>query len=135
MASEAVATIVLNERGEVLVLKRGATAPWMPGMWNLPGGAVDPGERPVDAARREAMEEAAIQLGELREVDRSTWSWGQLTVFCAIDWSGDPEHNWESSEMRWVSLPEASRLPLVPGLRGPLLDLWEQVRPRSRRSR
>jgi 8-oxo-dGTP pyrophosphatase MutT (NUDIX family) len=32
------------------------------GWWTLPGGAIDPGERPAEAARREALEEASIEI-------------------------------------------------------------------------
>ena len=55
-----VSVMVVRHRGRVLILRRGATAPWKPGMWNLPGGAVDPGESPEDAARRECREECGI---------------------------------------------------------------------------
>jgi len=47
--------------GKVLILRRGPTAPWKPGTWNLPGGCVDPGEDTLDAALREASEEAGIE--------------------------------------------------------------------------
>ena len=49
--------VVYAERdGKILLLKRGRCAP---GEWFLPGGAVDPGELPEDAARRELSKRAA----------------------------------------------------------------------------
>jgi 8-oxo-dGTP diphosphatase len=35
------------------------------GFWLLPGGKVEPGERIIDAARREAAEESGCEPGEL----------------------------------------------------------------------
>jgi 8-oxo-dGTP pyrophosphatase MutT (NUDIX family) len=35
------------------------------GFWLLPGGKVEPGERIIDAARREAVEESGCEPGEL----------------------------------------------------------------------
>lgn len=49
---------------EVLMLRRGPTDPWKPGHWNFPGGKVDPGENPMQAAVRELSEEAGIRVPE-----------------------------------------------------------------------
>lgn len=35
------------------------------GTWSFPGGAVDFGESPMEAARREVMEETALEVGEV----------------------------------------------------------------------
>lgn len=58
----ATAVLVIKRRGRILLLKRGRTDPWMPGKWCLPGGAVDRGEGPFEAAIREAYEEAGLDL-------------------------------------------------------------------------
>lgn len=69
------ASVVLLRRGgrhrdralEVLLLKRGPGARFMPGVWVFPGGAVDPGDGEGEdghraCARRELAEEATIEL-------------------------------------------------------------------------
>lgn len=42
---------------------------------NLPGGGVDPGERPATAARRECIEEVGAKLKSLTAVVVVTWDW------------------------------------------------------------
>lgn len=60
--------VVYAERGnEILLLKRQAGA--LTGQWFLPGGAVEWGELPEDAARRELVEESGLGLvGDLELV-------------------------------------------------------------------
>lgn len=52
--------IVLNGRGEVLMLRRSSNES-NPDQWSLPGGHIDPGETPASAAVRELMEETNLQ--------------------------------------------------------------------------
>lgn len=51
---------------EVLLIRRGG-APYR-GRWALPGGMVDPGEPPAQAARRELEEETGIQVERLTKI-------------------------------------------------------------------
>jgi 8-oxo-dGTP pyrophosphatase MutT (NUDIX family) len=82
--------------------------------WTLPGGAVKRNEQPLDAARREVMEEVGIRLDALRYVGsyRSRKDHKQDTVYCFA--SSTPQVAFrvdgrEVAEARWVSpsdLPE-----------------------------
>lgn len=56
------AVVVVCKGRRMLLLKRGATDPWLPGRWCFPGGAIDPGEGPFEGAAREAREEAGLHL-------------------------------------------------------------------------
>ncbi len=51
---------VVSQSGCILLLRRGLTAPWAPGLWGLPGGYIEAGETPTQAAVRELGEEAGI---------------------------------------------------------------------------
>jgi ADP-ribose pyrophosphatase len=57
--------VLLIEQFRAAVLARGDTQPWL---LEAIAGRVDPGETPQEAARREAVEEAGLALGELLEV-------------------------------------------------------------------
>lgn len=54
--------LVLVNNHELLLLRRGDTAPLFPGQWCFPGGHVEDGESPKEAAIRECHEEAGITL-------------------------------------------------------------------------
>tara|TARA_Y100000034_G_scaffold130503_1_gene189144 strand:- start:4004 stop:5209 length:1206 start_codon:yes stop_codon:yes gene_type:complete len=59
---QSVAILIFDPHGRVLVLRRGPTDPWKPGHWNFPGGGVEVGETPQQAAVREVYEEAGIAI-------------------------------------------------------------------------
>lgn len=53
----------------------------MPPRWLVPGGGIDPGETPAEAAVRELFEETGLavteeQLGDSIWVSFGTWLWG-----------------------------------------------------------
>lgn len=50
----------MDDHGRVLLLRRPSSEELGPGLWNLPGGAIDPGEGPLEAAHRELAEETGL---------------------------------------------------------------------------
>ncbi|SBT45083.1 NUDIX domain-containing protein [Micromonospora auratinigra] len=57
-----VGAIVLDDRGSLLLARRGPAARNEVGTWEFPGGMVDFGERLADAVRREFREEYGIEV-------------------------------------------------------------------------
>lgn len=60
--------VVVNEAEEILLTRLSTLTP-SPGRWTLPGGGVDHGEHPVDAAVREVHEETGMDVEVGRFVD------------------------------------------------------------------
>jgi 8-oxo-dGTP diphosphatase len=62
-----VARAIVESDGKVLLVRR---ASWdtMPGMWELPGGKVDRGEKVMKALARELEEETGLMLADARRV-------------------------------------------------------------------
>lgn len=54
--------LVVNEKGEVLALRRSKTDERRPGEWDFPGGWVDAGENTHAAAIRETKEETGLDV-------------------------------------------------------------------------
>lgn len=63
------AVVATDDAGRVLLLKhvfRGGSG------WGIPGGFVEAGEQPAEAARREVREEAGLELEDVRLVEART---------------------------------------------------------------
>jgi mutator protein MutT len=58
----AVGAMILNDKGEVLLCKRSQRAYNERGCWEVPGGAVEFGEKLEDAIRREIREELGVEI-------------------------------------------------------------------------
>ncbi|MBI2743475.1 MAG: NUDIX hydrolase [Chlamydiales bacterium] len=61
---EAVAVIILNEEQTSIVLVKRRDIP----VWVLPGGGIDRGESPEEAALREALEETGFEVKIVRKI-------------------------------------------------------------------
>lgn len=60
-------TMILNEKGEVLLAKRSQNAKNERGCWENPGGKVSFGEKLEEAARREIREELGIEVDIIKQ--------------------------------------------------------------------
>jgi NADH pyrophosphatase NudC (nudix superfamily) len=65
-AAAAVAALIFDERERLLLIERGREPG--KGLWDLPGGFVDPGESAEEALRREVREELGLEVASLRYV-------------------------------------------------------------------
>lgn len=61
-----VGVMVRNDRGEFLLGLRTENSRNEPGKWTFPGGAIDFGEKLFECAKREAREEAGIEVEPVR---------------------------------------------------------------------
>jgi 8-oxo-dGTP diphosphatase len=108
---------------EVLLIKRGRGH--YAGLWSLPGGHIEPGEKAVDAALREVREETGVTaaiLGPagihdviLRGCNGTLEAHYVLAVFCGAWQAGEPVAASDAAAARFVSLAEARDLPLTQG--------------------
>jgi 8-oxo-dGTP pyrophosphatase MutT (NUDIX family) len=106
----AVAIALVEEGPSFLLTRRATTMRGHPGQWALPGGRLDPGETPGEAARRELAEELGLFLGVDAELglldDYATRSGYVITP--VVLWAGaDPRLHPNPAEVR-----ELHRVPL-----------------------
>lgn len=80
----------LRRDGQVLLLRR--PRPPNAGMWNAPGGRVEPGEAPWQACRREVLEETGLRVRDetLRAVLTITRPTEQILIFVYTATAWDP---------------------------------------------
>lgn len=97
------------------------------GTWGLPGGARDSHETVEQAALREASEETALDVTQVRT--RHTFvddhgGWSYTTVYGDAVTALDTVPNDESAALEWVPVTRVDALPLHPGFG----HTWPRVR-------
>ncbi len=111
-AVKAAGVAFFSPEGRVLLLLRDEESKHG-GTWGLPAGGIEPGESPVQAARREFFEETDYALTEALV---RAWSDGGFVLFVARGEMFIPRLNHEHSEYVWA-LPSSLPVPLHPNLR------------------
>jgi 8-oxo-dGTP pyrophosphatase MutT (NUDIX family) len=90
--------------------------------WGVPGGARGSTETAVETALREAFEETGLSNDGVEVVDELVDDHGGWTYTTVLARAGSelPVHalDQESTDVRWVMLPEVEALPLHPGFAG-----------------
>lgn len=123
--------VIWNDRGEVLIDRRKPEG-LLGGMWEFPGGKIEPEETVQDCIRREIQEELAIeiQVGEhLITVDHAYSHFKvSLQVYHCRHLSGDPQPI-ECDEIRWVSLDQLDQFPFPKANSVIIATLLAQPRP------
>ena len=119
-----VSTLV-RHRGAVLLVKRGREP--LKGMWALPGGHIEGGERATEAALRELREETGVVVDNLRQialreiinrdVGGGLASHFVLLVFRGDYRSGEPVAGDDAAEARFVPDGDISGLPMPDDVR------------------
>jgi len=101
------------------------------GTWALPGGARREGESALDAALREADEEAGVPPGLVTELFESVFDlgyWSYTTVAVEARELFEPVMgDFESLELRWVALSEVENLALHPAFASAWPDLRQRL--------
>lgn len=126
------ATAYVVNDGKVLLVKHRKFGKWLP-----PGGHVDPDETPVDAAKREVLEETGLEIELIKDEHLWIEAWNGKSIerpfFCFLfevpEHKGEPAHQHidlvyiakpvggsenhslrEIEELRWFSLDEIKNL-------------------------
>ena len=111
-----VTAAVVVKGGAVLLTKRPLDKRH-PGLWEFPGGKIDPGESPEAALSRELMEELGVEVrvDEIFEVVYYRYDWGPVLILaytCTL-LAGSPR-NLGVAEHRWVALSELTNYQILP---------------------
>lgn len=96
-----VRVLVVTDAGGLLLRR-----PW-PQVWEMPGGAVDPGESPAEAAVRETEEETGLRVrltGLLGTFQRRGWLGGTVYLYRATPFGGQPVANREALDLAYFPL-------------------------------
>ena len=113
-------TFAEDNSGQILLMWR---QPWDSegGLWDVPGGGIDPGETMIESALREFKEESGIRLSE-KDVKHFKTVYVQkpgrdfVMHLYYTSFRGRPEvmlNPEEHGEFKWMAPEEAKKLPLL----------------------
>lgn len=108
--------IIKNNDGNILIVKRHPKSRTDPGMWELPGGKVEPGEFFTDALVREIKEETGLdcKVGDFAEAVQNDYSHKRTVQIMMYldDVKGDVKISDEHTDWMWAGLDEIKLLDL-----------------------
>lgn len=113
--------VVFNQDKQLLFLKRSAKSS-RPGGWDFPGGGLEK-EEPIEGIKREAREEANIEITDIKPTvlvthDREEPSMRTLIIgYVGRLESGEVKLSFEHDEFKWLSIEEALKVDLPEGHR------------------
>jgi A/G-specific adenine glycosylase len=109
-----VTAAVIHRDGQVLIARR-PSAGLLGGLWEFPGGKVEPGEELPDGLQREIREElgVSVRVGEPFGVYRHGYTHFKVTLhaFCCQLMEGEPQPL-QASELRWVTPGQLGEFPM-----------------------
>lgn len=115
-AVHVMAAVIFNEDGEVLLSRRPDHV-HLGGMWEFPGGKVEPGETAERALSRELSEELGIELKSASPLIRVPFTYPEkrvlLDVWRVTAYRGSPD-GMEGQELVWVAEDQLSQWDMPP---------------------
>ena len=112
----------LVRRDETYLFLRRRDGRYLGGLWDIPGGTVEPGETPADAAVRECWEEAGLRTTvghEVTHFENADTNGRDLTFHTITyrlllpDLEPEVHLSEEHDDFRWLTRTKALDLPLV----------------------
>jgi 8-oxo-dGTP diphosphatase len=125
-----VACALVDSDGRILIAER-PEGKKMAGLWEFPGGKVEPGETPEETLVRELREELGIEtksacLAPLTFASHAYEDWHLLMpLYVCRRWEGIPQGR-EGQALKWVRAKELRHYPMPPAdlpLIAPLIEL------------
>ncbi|MGC1306340.1 MAG: A/G-specific adenine glycosylase [Phormidesmis sp.] len=122
--------VITNAQGKILIDRRKQEG-LLGGLWEFPGGKIEPGESVEACVKREIMEELGIEIevgSRLITIDHAyTHFKVTLNVFNCKHLSGEPQPI-ECDEVIWVTLDEIDEYPF-PKANGQIIKAIKQQAP------
>ena len=121
MALVGAVVVVLNDRDDILILKRPSFVDWAPDKWALPGGKLEHNESALTAAIRETKEETDLDVRKLKVINLQVI--GPVAPFYTRHYTGQVKIDFEHTDWAWTPRDKIETYDLAPNV----LELYEWV--------
>jgi 8-oxo-dGTP pyrophosphatase MutT (NUDIX family) len=127
--------LLINENGELLILKRSSKVRTYKGMWGGIAGYVEENEEPYETAIKEMREEVGVKKENISLVKRlgpieftdfyngERYDWEIFVFVFRIGKKGKINIDWEHLEYRWIPPSEIEKYDTVPHLKDIVSEL------------
>ena len=113
--------VVVNADGHILLLRRSPASYFAPDQWGYPGGKIEEGETPLEAALRETEEETQLRVYNAKSLGIFN---DAVAAFYSDKFDGKVEIDFEHTDWKWVPPDEITGYDLAPSV----LKIYEKVR-------
>ena len=122
-------SILINNDGEILILKRSNKVKTYKGLWGGIAGYVEENEEPYDTAIKEINEEVGLKKGDISFIkkldpivftdfyEKKRYDWKIFVFLFRIRKKSKIKIDWEHSEYRWILPSEIAKYETVPHLK------------------
>jgi 8-oxo-dGTP diphosphatase len=114
-----VAKAIIKKDDKFILLRRANSAKFWPGLWDFPGGKINPGEEAMAGAMREASEETGLEIlvdGLIAKFDlQDIKDLIHFKVYSVKNFSGEVKISVDHTEFKWLSKEEITTYDLTPG--------------------
>ncbi len=114
-----VSVVILNDKSEVLLMKRSQSEDVFPGLWGIPGGTLESTDKSLESClNREVMEEVGVEIGKVDLISNNTRSKEDenklYLVYKAQYKQGNPRPSKECEKVDWFKLQDLETLEFTP---------------------
>ena len=108
----AVKSFIINDKKELLLIKRQDNEVHCPGAWEVPGGRLELGENPFDALKRETKEETSLDIEILNPLRVNFFERDDGQAITMISFLCRPVSNSvvlseEHTDYKWIEIDKA----------------------------
>ena len=129
------AAIIFNDARDRVLIARRNPGGLHGGLWEFPGGKIEPGETPEECLQREIREELGVSLSHTTPYRTVTYEYAPFTItlhtFSCLIAEGTPQPL-ECREIRWISIWDLTDYPFPGADKSIVARLIEDFAPEIR---
>lgn len=131
--------VLVFDNNKVLLVQHGEKAGHITGVYGIPGGRIDKGEKVTTAATREFLEETGLEVeeGDLQAFPSNSYTADiarkdgttrkfTMTVFVCQKYKGTLKKS-EETNPKWISVGHLDKMNLLPNVKKAIAEAWSYL--------